>query len=87
MDNLANFGIKSDEPRRRGKKRRGRKPFVIEARVPRRVTAGLASTLGLHNWWVSNRYLTRARRDRAYAVLVKKDAGTLWALEYKTRDD
>ena len=86
-DNLANFGIEDDTPRRRGKKRGGRKRFAIEARLPRPASPGLAFMLRLRDWWVFGRYLTRARRDQALAVVVKKDASSPWPWEFRTRDD
>jgi len=82
-DNLANFGIEDDTPRRRGKKRGGRKRFAIEARLPRHVSPGLAFMLGLRDWAVHSRYPTRARRDQALAALVKKERNSIWPWEFR----
>ncbi len=92
MDNLNIKGIRDDEPHARGKARpRGkvRKLFVLESRIERHVSDGLAKTLGLWDWWVHSRYTTRARRDQAHAALVKKvpSQPAYWKLEYRTRDD
>lgn len=91
-DNLANFGIRDDEPvgsRRLKPRGKRRKPFAIEARVPRRVTSSLATTLGLRDWWVHSRYTTRARRDQAYAALVRREPQSpgYWRREWRKRDD
>ena len=68
----------------RGKRR---KPFAIECRIQRRVTASLARTLGLQDWWVHSRYTTASRRDQAYAALVKKAQSGWWRPEYRKRND
>lgn len=92
-DNLNIKGIESDAPQgRHGSKptRKQRKPFAIEWRTQR---SQLAETLGLNRWSVWTRYPTRARRDQAYAALVKKaDRDGLglrfgWKTEYRKRDD
>lgn len=70
-----------------------KKPFAIEWRIKRHVSNGLARTLGLHDWSVHSRYVTRARRDQAYASLVKKAgndglaARFHWQTEYRKRND
>ena len=68
---------------------KNRKPFVIVCRVKRRVSNGLARTLGLENWWVHSRYTTTARRNHALAVLVRKQqsAPDWWQLEYRKVDE
>lgn len=95
-DNLANKGIRDDEPHRRGKKRGGRKPFVIESRLARNPDPSapksfLGRQLGLKEWWTWRRYITTARRDQALAVLVKKrESGQIrgWPYwEFRKRDD
>lgn len=93
-DNLNIHGIESDAPQgRHGSKPRGkrRKPWAIEWRIQQK--AGLARTLRLNNWSVYTRYLTEARRDQAYAALVKKTKNDYWGqrfgwiTEYRKRDD
>ena len=95
MDNLANFGIKHDEivgSKRMKPRGKRKKPYGIECRLKRSVSAGLARTLGLQNWWMHSRYTTRARRDQALAVLVKKAendglaARYNWQTEYRKVD-
>ncbi len=76
-DNLANFGIEDDTPRRRGKKRGRRKPFVLQARFvrgpDRRPSTGLTWLFrSLEHWYTHSRYRTESARDQAYAALVKK---------------
>ena len=76
MDNLNIKGIENDAPRRRGKKR-GRKPFVLQARfVPGpnyRRSPGLGWLFRtLAHWYTHSRYHTESARDQAYAALVKK---------------
>jgi len=77
LDNLSIKGIEDDEPVRRGKKRRGRKPFVIQTRfVPgpnHRHSVGISRLFrSLKNWHTHSRYHTESARDQAYATLVKK---------------
>ena len=77
MDNLNIRGIEDDKPRRRGKKRVGRKPFAIEARLvddPDVPKHSVMRQIGLGSWSVWGRYETAFRRDQAYATLVKKEA-------------
>ena len=76
-DNLDIFGIEDDAPRRRGKKRGGRKPFVLQARYVRgpkhRPSYGLTWLFkSLEHWYTHSRYRTESARDQAYAALVKK---------------
>jgi len=78
-DNLSTHGIESDEARRRGKKNRGRKGFVLQARSV--AGPGYRSTSGLgwlwkslQKWYTHSRYHTESARDQAYAALVRKDA-------------
>ncbi len=77
-DNLNIKGIRDDDPpARRGKRSRGRKPFAIESRLmyPKdEHPNSIFRTLNLDGWWVHGRYETAARRDQAYAALVKKEA-------------
>ncbi len=89
MDNLSIKGIESDTPRHRGKKRRGRKPFVIEARLVRDSKALRKALFGLGNWWVWGRYKSAFRRDQAFAALVKKETGIPgWShWKFRKRDD
>jgi hypothetical protein len=91
MDNLANFGIKNDETagsRRLKPRGKQRKPWVIECRIQRHVSNGLARTLGLQDWWVHGRYSTKNRRDQAYAAVVKKEdtAPRYWRREWRKVD-
>lgn len=68
----------------RGKQR---KPFVIEWRVKYSVSSAFARRLGLRGWWAHSRYTTAARRDQAFAALVKKAPGfgrIQW--EYRKRE-
>jgi hypothetical protein len=91
MDNLANYGVKTDEmvgSRRLKPRGKRKKRFVIESRITRETTTALVTFMGLDNWWVHSRYTTRARRDQAYAVLVKKSHNDrYWKPEYRKRDD
>lgn len=94
MDNLAIKGLDDESPARRGKKRRGRKPFIIEARLvvdPETSKHSIMRQLGVGNWWAWGRYETAARRDQAYAALVRKAAATRlprWShWEYRKSDD
>lgn len=87
-DNLANFGLRDDEPvgsRRMKPKGKRRKTWVIEYRVPRRVSHGLAFMLRLRDWGVHSKYETKNRRDQAYAALVKKPM-VQWGWEYRKVD-
>lgn len=95
MDNLNIRGIEDDKPRRRGKKRRGRKPFVLETRWvpgPNYIENGLKFLFERHEKWSTySRYHTESARDSAYAALVKKEtvshtSGWVRA-EYRKRDD
>ena len=92
-DNLNIKGIESDEfpqgARRVKPRGKRRKPWVIETRVQRHVSNGLARDLGLWDWWIHSRYTTRARRDQAYATMVKRMPSQpyWWKLEYRKRDD
>lgn len=95
-DNLANKGIRDDEPvgsRRMKPKGKRKKPWAIEWRIKRHVSNGLARTLGLRGWMVYNRYTTEFRRDQALAALVKKAEGDAlaaryhWKQEYRKLDD
>jgi len=64
-DNLGLFGIPEENLQKRNNPRRKRKkPFVIESRLPNSIVIG--------DWWTHGRYDTESRRDEAYAVLVKK---------------
>lgn len=75
-DNLNIKGIEDDAPRRCGKKRGGRKPFAVEARLvpdPDAPKHSVLRQLGLGNWWVWGRYHTESARDQAHAALVKKE--------------
>ena len=82
-DNLNIKGIESDEPvgskrlKPRGKRR---KPFAIEWRNTR--------WKWFRDWSVYSRYTTAARRDQAYAVLVKKEGSHGWgpSWEFRKRD-
>lgn len=88
-NNLDIKGIQSDETvgsRRLKPRGKRRKPWVIESRLRRAVTPGLAFMLRLKDWSVYNRYTTKARRDQAYAALVKKPIAT-WGWEFRKRDD
>jgi hypothetical protein len=94
MDNLNIYGVPSDEPRpSRGKPRgKRRKPFAIECRrVPNpdaALTTVMRARLKLKTWWVWGRYETAARRDQAYAALVKKQLSTppyWWKWEYRKK--
>lgn len=92
-DNLNIKGIEDDQPRPGyGRKPKGkrRKLYAIECRVfhenPKPHT--VFHTLGLYNWWVHSRYETRARRDQALAVLVKKadnDHLKKWGIRHEYR--
>ncbi len=95
-DNLNIKGIESDEfpqgARRIKARGKRRKPWGIEWRIERHVSNSLAENLGLYGWSVYNRYTTKARRDQAYAALVKKDATSRlgrswWQREFRTFDD
>ena len=95
-DNLSIKGIREDEPHARGRFKphgKRRKPWVIESRIKRHVSNSLAHTLGLCDWSVHTRYTTKARRDQAYATLVKKAISFKqlprywWQWEYRKRDD
>ncbi len=93
LDNLNIKGIRDDELARRGKKRRGHKPFVIECRIvyPENAKDSVFRVLNMDRWGVQARYETAVRRDQAYAALVRKEeAGRLprWGhWEYRKRDD
>lgn len=68
----------------RGKQR---KPFVIECRIKWRVSSALARRLRLQDWHTHSRYTTAARRDQAYAVLVRKAVDTSYIRwEYRKLD-
>ncbi len=92
-DNLAIKGIQIDEPKQgRRLKPRGkvRKSFTIEYRflIPKRSI--LRWQLNLEKWGTWGRYTTAARRDQAYAFMVKKEKDRLpsWGRwEYRKRDD
>ena len=82
-DNLSIHGIEDDDPPRRGKKNRGRKGFVLQARSI--AGPGYVPTSGLHwlwkslqNWYTHSRYHTESARDQAYTALVKRAAVTGW---------
>jgi len=77
VDNLSIKGIRDDEPIRRGKKSRGRKPFVIQSRSvpgPNHQGSLYLSRLfrSLRYWHTYSRYQTKVARDQAYTALVKK---------------
>lgn len=92
-DNLNIKGIESDEfpqgARRFKPRGKGRKPWAIEWRIKRHVSNSLARTLGLHDWSLHTRYTTLARRDQAYATLVRKAINMpgWWQQEYRKLDD
>lgn len=91
-DNLNIKGIEGDEhpqgSRRIKARGKRRKPWLIEGRIQRRVTPGLASMMRLRDWGVYHRYPTKARRDQAYAALVKKaHIGRWFSWEYRKRDE
>lgn len=83
MDNLNIKGLREDEPRLRGKKRSGRKRFVIQARSVAgpafRKSEGLSWLwMSLKEWYTHSRYHTESARDEAYTALVKKEENNGW---------
>ncbi len=79
MDNLGNRGIREDEPRRRGNRKKiGRKKFFVESQYrpgPDSRPSGLGFLFRhFADWSVHSRYHTASARDEAYAALVKKAA-------------
>ncbi len=80
-DNQSIHGIRDDEPARRGKKRRGRKQFVLQTRWVRGLSQrGDIGWLfrSLEKWHIHSRYHTESARDMAYTALVKKAAVCSW---------
>lgn len=79
MDNQRIKGIREDEPRRRGnRKRTGRKQFSIQSRHqpgPDYRDTGLGFLFrSMEKWSTYHRYHTAVARDVALAALVKKAA-------------
>ncbi len=83
MDNLNIKGIESDTSPGKFKARgKTKKPYIIESRLtppeialhPLDVFHSLSK---LRVWWLRSRYSTAARRDQAYAALVKKENNSL----------
>ncbi len=78
-DNQNIKGIRDDEPQPKGRyspRGKRRKPFTVESRlVPSDNTPknSVFYSLGFGAWWIHGRYETAARRDQAYAALVKKE--------------
>ncbi len=77
MDNLGNRGLREDEARRRGnRKKAGRKRFVVESRYrpgPDYRPSGLGFLFRhFEDWSVHSRYHTASARDEAHAALVKR---------------
>ncbi len=94
MDNLGNRGIREDDYRRRGnRKRLGRKRFIIQSRYrpgPDYHPTGLGFLFRhFENWSTHSRYHTASARDTAYAALVKKEAVSMmrhWTrIEYRIK--
>ncbi len=79
MDNIANKGVESDTSRGPHRKPRGKqkKPWIIEWKI-RPPKHSVFQYVGLFGWSAWSRYATAARRDQAYAVLVKKMAANPW---------
>lgn len=77
MDNQRIRGIESDASRGRHKpKGKQNKPWLIEWRIdapPVRTKDSVFYQLSLGGWSVWGRYTTAARREQAYASLVKKN--------------
>ena len=92
MDNLSIKGIESDVSPGKFKARgQTKKPYTIESRLtpPSHPLSVFHSFEKLREWWVRSRYPTAARRDQAYAALVKKERsnGSPWAhWEYRKGD-
>jgi hypothetical protein len=78
MDNLNIKGIREDDYRRRGNRKKGRKRFSIQSRHrpgPTYRPTGLGFLWRrFENWSTHSRYHTASARDTAYAALVKKAA-------------
>ena len=79
MDTLKNKGLREDEPRRRGSRKKvGRKRFVLQSRYqpgPDYRPTGLGFLFKrFENWSTHSRYHTASARDQAYAALVKHAA-------------
>lgn len=77
MDNLSNKGLREDEPRRRGNRKKvGRKRFSIQSRYrpgPDYRPSGLGFLFRhFEDWSTYHRYHTASARDVALAALVKK---------------
>ena len=77
MDNLNIKGVREDEPRRRGNRKKvGRKKFFVESRYrpgPDYRPSGLDFLFRYWaDWSIHSRYHTASARDEAYAALVKK---------------
>jgi len=88
-DNLSNYGIESDQPRRRGKKRRaGLKRFGVEYKMtnPQEKLGSLLHRLQLlDRWIVWGWYAKSVQRDQAIRGLRRKSKSFPWRLEYKYR--
>ena len=77
MDNLKNKGIREDDFRRRGNRKKiGRKRFVLQSRHrpgPAYRPTGLGFLFRhFEDWSTHSRYHTASARDEAYAALVKR---------------
>ena len=91
VDNLSIKGIESDTSHGKFKPRgKQKKPYIVESRIdPPKDPRSVFHSLGLQTWWVHGRYTTAARRDQAYASLVKKERNSRsdWASwEYRKVD-